>query len=150
MGVGAAGWGGSPGQATVPSRHTGSKPRERERERERGEGGARRGREERGAAQGRLGKTWAARGRRPWHAGSGGGCAGGARAGPNGRGGPGRGEATAQGEPRERARWDVGWGPGLFLFLSYFFIFCSFLFSPPFQIELLIKRTLHKITHSRK
>jgi hypothetical protein len=39
---------------------------------------------------------------------------------------------------------------GFFLFLSYFFIFCSFLFSPPFQIELLIKRTLHKITQSRK
>jgi hypothetical protein len=78
------------------------------------------------------------------------GCAGewaGARAGPNGRDGPGRGEAAAQGGLR--ARWAAGWGAGPFLFL-FFFMFCSFLFSPPFQIELLIKRTLHKITHSRK
>jgi hypothetical protein len=78
------------------------------------------------------------------------GCAGewaGARAGPNGRDGPGRGEAAAQGGLR--ARWAAGWGVGPFLFL-FFFMFCSFLFSPPFQIELLIKRTLHKITHSRK
>jgi hypothetical protein len=39
---------------------------------------------------------------------------------------------------------------GLFLFLSYFFIFCSFLFSPRLQIKFLIKRMLHKITHSAK
>jgi hypothetical protein len=42
-------------------------------------------------------------------------------------------------------------GMGLFLFfLSYIFIFCSFLFSPRFQIEFLIKRMLHKITHQTK
>jgi hypothetical protein len=40
-------------------------------------------------------------------------------------------------------------GPFL-VFLSYFFIFCSFLFSPRFQIEFLIKRMLHKITHQTK
>jgi hypothetical protein len=48
---------------------------------------------------------------------------------------------------------EMGWGEevlGLFLFLSYFFIFCSFLFSPQFQIEFLIKHMLHKITHETK
>jgi hypothetical protein len=135
-----------------------------------------RGREERGATQGRLGKTWAARGRCPWHAGpasdggdgwaEGAACALRARVRWGGAGGAARGSglARALGQTammgQGRGSGCAGWAEGtlgcrvgcwaFFLFLSYFFIFCSFLFSPPFQIELLIKRTLHKITHSRK
>jgi hypothetical protein len=50
----------------------------------------------------------------------------GARAGPNGRDGPGWGEAATQGGPR--ARWAAGWGAGLFYYFFlislYFVLFC--------------------------
>jgi hypothetical protein len=49
-----------------------------------------------------------------------------ARAGLNGRDGPGRGEAAAQGGPR--ARWAAGWGAGFFFYFFlislYFVLFC--------------------------
>jgi hypothetical protein len=53
-------------------------------------------------------------------------------------------------EEGHRAAERVG-KAGLFLFLSYLFIFCSFLlFSPQFQIKFHIKHMLHKITHPAK
>jgi hypothetical protein len=65
-----------------------------------------------------------------------------------------RGRGHTRG-PTLSKRGKGGFGPrregkgrlGFYLFISYFFIFCSFLFSPPFQIEFLIKWMLHKITH---
>jgi hypothetical protein len=122
-----------------------------------------------GAGQ-RGGPRWCARlgsaGSRGWDGAAGphaAGCAAGPLRPSRPEGGAGKvGRARSVGWPGQAASalgwtgWKEGLGPqgkeglGFFLFLSYFFTFCSFLFSPPFQIKLLIKRMLHKITHSRK
>jgi hypothetical protein len=111
--------------------------------------------------------------------GRGGPCGGGLRGGPRWSGGArwrlgqclhaarvgGRGAPRQVGQVGRERKWagvgrraEVGWQgddlvegkAGPFPFLSYFFIFCSFLFFPPFQIEFPIKRMLHKITHPTK
>jgi hypothetical protein len=92
---------------------------------------------------GRLRARWASEGKRR----------GAGWASTRSRAGPARAGHTRG--PTLSKRGKGGFGPrregkgrlGFYLFISYFFIFCSFLFSPPFQIEFLIKWMLHKITH---
>jgi hypothetical protein len=63
----------------------------------------------------------------------------------------GRARSMGQGSRWAGARGEREVRVGPFsVFLSYFLIFCSFLFSPQFPIEFLIKRMLHKITHQNK